>query len=91
MKAYLILLYHIVADGGEYDRHVADNIFKYIFLYENCYISLKIEVKLVTKGPVGNKSSLRQIMAWHNVIFEFVIHIAFADPVSVIQFNTYRF
>ena len=90
MKVYLILLCHIGADGCEDGCHRAD-IFNVLFLYENSYISIKNEVKLVTRGQVSNKLSLTQIIAWHKVIFEFVICVALADPVSVIQFNTHRY
>ena len=45
-------------------RHFADDIFKYIFLNENAWISLKISLKFVPKGPVNNIPALVQIMAW---------------------------
>ena len=35
-------------------RHFADDIFKYIFLNENAWISLKISLKFVPKGPINN-------------------------------------
>ena len=40
------------------------NIFKYIFLYENCHIKIKISLKCVPKGPINNEPALVQIMAW---------------------------
>ena len=44
--------------------HFADNIFKCIFSNENEWISLKISLKLVLKGPINNIPALVQIMAW---------------------------
>ena len=42
-------------------RHIADDIFKCIFLNENIWISIK---KFVPKGPINNIPALIQIMAW---------------------------
>ena len=44
--------------------HFADDIFKCIFLNENEWISLKISLKFVLKGPINNIPALVQIMAW---------------------------
>ena len=41
----------------------SDNIFKHIFLTENVRIASQILIKFVPNGPIGNKSSLVQIMA----------------------------
>ena len=41
-----------------------DDIFKCIFLNENPYISIRISLKFVPKGPINNIPSLVQIMAW---------------------------
>ena len=41
-----------------------DDIFKCIFLNENVWISIKISLKFVPKGPIGNIPALVQIMAW---------------------------
>ena len=46
-------------------RHLADNIFKYIFLYENVWISLKISLKFAPKVWIHNISALVQII-WYN-------------------------
>ena len=43
---------------------LADNIFKYIFLNENVWISLRISLKFVPEVPIYNKQALVQIMAW---------------------------
>ena len=43
----------------------ADNIFKCIFVNENVGIFIKISLKSVLYGPINNKPTLVQIMAWH--------------------------
>ena len=43
---------------------LADDIFKSNFLNENVRISIKISLKFVPKGPIDNKSTLVQVMAW---------------------------
>ena len=45
------------------ERHFTDNIFKYIFFNENIWISIKISLKFVPKGPINNFPALVQIMA----------------------------
>ena len=45
-------------------RHFADDIFKCIFLNENAWISSKISLKIVPKGPINKIPALVQIMAW---------------------------
>ena len=45
-------------------RHFADDVFKYIFMNENVWISIKISLKFVPKGPFNNSPSLVQIMPW---------------------------
>ena len=45
-------------------RHFADDIFKRIFFNENVWISIKISLKFVPKGPINNIPALVQIMAW---------------------------
>ena len=42
----------------------ADDIFKCHFVKENDLISMKVSVNFVSKGPIDNKSSLVQVMAW---------------------------
>ena len=46
-------------------RHFADQIFRYIFDNEKLCILLRISLKFVHTGPVANKPTLVQIMAWH--------------------------
>ena len=43
--------------------HFADDIFKRIFFNENVWISIKISLNFVPKGPVNNIPALVQIMA----------------------------
>ena len=35
------------------------------FMNENFYILIKISMKFVPKGPIGNNPALDYIMAWH--------------------------
>ena len=49
---------------GQNGRHFADDIFKCISLNEKAWISIKIPVKFVPKGPINNNPALVQIMAW---------------------------
>ena len=46
-------------------RHFPDDIFKCTFLNENAWISIKISLKFVPKGPMNKIPALVQIMAWH--------------------------
>ena len=45
-------------------RHFPDDILKCIFLNEYVWISIKISLKFVLKGPNNNIAALVQIMAW---------------------------
>ena len=45
-------------------RHVADDIFKWIFLNENVRIAIWISLKFVSKGPINTILALVRIMAW---------------------------
>ena len=45
-------------------RHFPDDIFKCNFLIENIWISIKISLNFVPKGPIINISALVRIMAW---------------------------
>ena len=44
--------------------HFAGYIFKCILLHENVWISIKISLKFIAKGPINNDPALVQIMAW---------------------------
>ena len=46
------------------EQYFADDIFKRIFFNENVWISIKISLKFVPKGPINNSPALVQIMAW---------------------------
>ena len=46
------------------EQHFADDIFKRIFVNGNVWISIKIPLKFVPKGPINNIPALVQIMAW---------------------------
>ena len=45
-------------------RHFTVDVFKCIFLNGNVWISLKISLKFVPKGPINNIPALIHIMAW---------------------------
>ena len=45
-------------------RHYADDIFKWNFLNENVWISIKISLKFVPRGPINNSPTLVQVMTW---------------------------
>ena len=45
-------------------RRFPDDIFKYIFLNENVWISLKISLKFIPKVRINNIPASVQIMAW---------------------------
>ena len=46
-------------------RHFPNDIFKWIFLKENVWISIKINsLKFLPRGPISNIPALVQIMAW---------------------------
>ena len=46
------------------EQYFADDIFKCIFFNENVWISIKISLKFIHKGPINNIPALVQIMAW---------------------------
>ena len=45
-------------------RRFPNDIFKRIFMNENIWISIKIPLNFVPKGPINNIPALFQIMAW---------------------------
>ena len=49
----------------QHERHLPNDIFKYIFLNENVWISIKMSWNFVSNGSTNNISVLIQIMAWH--------------------------
>ena len=50
----------------QHGRHFPDDIFRCIFLNEYVWISIKISLKFVPKGPINNIPALVQIMAVNN-------------------------
>ena len=46
-------------------RHFPNDIFKWISLNENGWISINISLKFVPRGPINNIPTLVQVMAWH--------------------------
>ena len=70
-------------------RHFADDIFKCIFLNSIVWISIKIALKFVPKGPINNIPALVQKMAWRRsgdkALFESILvslpaHICVTRP-----------
>ena len=60
-----IFLFHLnTFRPTENGRHLADDIFKGIFLNENVWIPIKFSLKFVPTGPIHNIPALIQIMAW---------------------------
>ena len=50
-------------------RHFADDFSKCIFFNENTWIFLiSIASHLIPVGPIGKKSALVQMMAWHRIV-----------------------
>ena len=49
-------------------HHFPDNIFMKTFLNENGWISIKISVKFVPKGPINNIPALVEIMTWRHCL-----------------------
>ena len=43
---------------GQNGHHFANDIFNYVFLNENVWISIKISLKFVPKGPIDNNIGL---------------------------------
>ena len=61
-SAYYIIK-HIEAET-KWPAIFGDDIFKYIFLFENLWIWIKISLKFVPKDPIDNILWLVQIMVW---------------------------
>ena len=43
---------------GQNGRHLADNVFNWIFVNEKFYMLFKISLKLVPKGPIDDNPAL---------------------------------
>ena len=81
------------------EQHFAEDIFKCIFFNENVWISIKISLKFVPKGPMNNIPALVQIMAWcrpgHKplsdpMMVRLLTHICVTRPQRVNLFNYYH-
>ena len=57
------LMWNILDGLRQNGRHFADDIFKYIFLNENCYFIFKFHLKFVPKCLIDNKLTLAEILA----------------------------
>ena len=45
-------------------RHFPDDIFKWIFLNENVWISINVSLKFVPRGPINNIPTFVEVTAW---------------------------
>ena len=70
-------------------RHFPDDFFKWIFLNENLWISIKISLKFVPRGPINNIPALIQIMAWRRtgdkplsepMMYSLLVHMYVTQP-----------
>ena len=73
-------------------RHFPYDIFKCIFVNGNVWISIRISMKFVPKGPINNIPALVQIMAWRRpgdkpssepVMISLLAHICVTRPQSI--------
>ena len=71
------------------EHQFSDGIFKCIFFNENVWISIKISLKFVPKGPIDNIPALVEIMAWHRpgdkplselIMISLLMHICVTRP-----------
>ena len=69
--------------------HFTDDIFKCIVLNENVWISIKISLKFIPRGPINYTPSLVQVISWHRtgdkplsepMMVSFLIHICVTRP-----------
>ena len=49
---------------GQSRLSTKDDIFKFIFMNENCYTSIGFSLKIVSNAPINNKRALVQLMTW---------------------------
>ena len=71
--------------------HFPDDIFKCIFLNENVWISIKISLEFVPKGPINNISALVQIMAWRRPGNKLLFEPMMVSPLTHIWINLPQF
>ena len=88
-------------------HHFPDDIFKWIFLNENVWISINISLKFIPRGPNNNIPTLVKIMAWRRpgdkplsepMMVRFPTHICVTRPqwvngemFAINRFMTYIF
>ena len=77
-------------------RHFPEDIFKWIFLNENVWISIKNSLKFVPRGTINNIPALVQIMAWRRpgdkplsepMVVSLLMHICVTRPQWVSKFQ----
>ena len=52
---------------GQNGRHLADDIFRCIFVNEKFCLLITISLKFVPKGPIDNNPALVEIMVWRRI------------------------
>ena len=75
MSLYILMIqstwdtFIIAALFNNWGRHFPGDISKSIFLNEIVWISIKVSLKFVPKGPINNirASVRRQVVVWNNV------------------------
>ena len=92
-KWFQILVYHFKSISQDYQieagtHHFAENIFKSIFLNENCYILIKIWLKFVTKGSFDKKPALVQIMTCRQTVDKPLSEPMMAQFTDVYMYHT---
>ena len=78
--------------------HFADDTFKCVFLNENVWISIKISLTFVSKGPISYIPALVQMMAWRRpgdkpssepIMVRLLTHVCVTRPQWVKTINWY--
>ena len=65
VSVHISVVYIYLIHWGQICRHFTDDIFEYIFLNENIWISIEIWLKFVPKVSINNIPTLVQTMVWH--------------------------
>ena len=74
----------------QYRVTLTDDIFKWIFLNENMWISIRISLKFVPRGPINNIPVLAQIMAWHRPMIAVFIEDTTSGKFSTTDASVFR-
>ena len=94
---HLVIKFSINTLRARQIGHHFPDIFKWIFLKENVWISIEISLKFVPKGPISNIPALVQIMAWCRpgnkpwsppFMISLLMHICITRPQWVKQHKT---